>query len=561
MKRGTWRSLIRLFDGSRRTIVASVLVSVLQAAMLAPVAILVSHAFDKLVPQRDMTGITLTGLAILGLYVGSAALGLLTRHTVLKVTRRAIVKLRGELLEHVYTLPRAYFDRTSVGELHSVIVQDSGRVDALANGVVGLLIPNLTVGLGLVVVLAVLNPLLFGVLVAVVPVMLLAGRWIGRSERVRTRRWMAAFDVFSSKTQLALRAITLAKVQDAERIELEQRRAEHVEEADARVEMAWIQSARSNVQNAVAASSGAVVLVIGGHAVASGDMTIGSLLSFYAVLALALRQITSVLQTWPGVVIGREAMGRLDAFLSLDESEPYTGTRQIDFSGALELDAVTFSYGDEPLLRDVSLALRPGEHMAIFGPNGAGKSTLVSLLVGLYRPRSGRVLADGVPYDALDIRALRRSIGVVLQDPVIFPGTIAENIAYGHPDATPEDIRRAARWATADTFIERFPDRYETEVGDEGGRLSGGQRQRIAIARALIAGPALLILDEPTTHLDDGAIRALISNLSEFPGAPTVLIITHDPEAARGVDSVCHLRDGRVVRVESPTEPELADVH
>ena len=153
------------------------------------------------------------------------------------------------------------------------------------------------------------------------------------------------------------------------------------------------------------------------------------------------------------------------------------------------------------------------------------------------------------------MRSLRRSVGVVLQDAVIFPGTVAENIAYGHGDATPEEIRWAARWATADDFIERLPNGYETEAGDEGGLLSGGQRQRIAIARALVARPSVLIFDEPTTHLDDASIRLLLANLVDYPGAPTVILISHDSEVANHVDAVHYLRDGRIVKTDRIDAP------
>jgi ABC-type bacteriocin/lantibiotic exporter with double-glycine peptidase domain len=181
------------------------------------------------------------------------------------------------------------------------------------------------------------------------------------------------------------------------------------------------------------------------------------------------------------------------------------------------------------------------------GPNGAGKSTIANLVLGLYRPDEGRVLADGTPYDELDIKRLRRSFGVVLDDPTLVPGTVLENISYGLRDLTADAVKRAAAWATADAFIEGLPGGYEAEVGSEGVLLSAGQRQRIAIARALCGSPALLVLDEPTAHLDDAAIRRLFANLHAFPGAPTVIVISHDPEVGRYVDVVHRLRDGRLV--------------
>jgi ABC-type bacteriocin/lantibiotic exporter with double-glycine peptidase domain len=254
---------------------------------------------------------------------------------------------------------------------------------------------------------------------------------------------------------------------------------------------------------------------------------------------------------------GSEYMARLDRILETAEREPYRGTRPISLQGALELDGVSFGYGDKPLLRDVSLRIERGRRVALFGPNGAGKSTLVSLLLGLYRPQRGTLRADGIPYDELDMPILRRGIGVILQDPIIFPGTIAENIAYGRPDATREDVVRAARSSTASSFIESLSDGYDARVGDEGGLMSGGQRQRIAIARALVTRPSVLILDEPTTHLDDSSISQLMANLEALPGAPAVLTISHDSEVARHADAVYHLRDGRIVSTEVHGRGEL----
>jgi ABC-type bacteriocin/lantibiotic exporter with double-glycine peptidase domain len=311
--------------------------------------------------------------------------------------------------------------------------------------------------------------------------------------------------------------------------------------------MVWRASAYTIVQQAVAAAAGVVVLMVGGWAAAEGKMTLGELLAFYAIVALLLRQVTLVTSSVPVVLSGYESIARLDDILEADYPEPYTGDRLIAFRGGLTVEDVSFSYGREPLLHDVSMGAEPGDQIALVGPNGAGKSTLVGLIVGLYRPQKGRLLADGVPYAELDMPVLRRRMGVVLQDPVILPGTIAENIAYGRPGATETEIREAAEWATAADFISGLADGYDTHVGDEGTLLSGGQRQRIAIARALLSRPVLLILDEPTTHLDDASIRRLMANLKELPGSPTLLLISHDPEVARLAERVHHLRDGALV--------------
>jgi ABC-type bacteriocin/lantibiotic exporter with double-glycine peptidase domain len=255
---------------------------------------------------------------------------------------------------------------------------------------------------------------------------------------------------------------------------------------------------------------------------------------------------------------GYESVARLDRLLRANAGEPYRGTRVIDFRGGLALERVAFSYGEVPVLRDVDLALAPGERVAIVGPNGAGKTTLVNLVLGLYRPQRGRLLAEGVPFDDLDIKALRRRMGAVLQDPIIFPGTVAENIAYGWGSADLGEIRRAATGATAGEFVDDLPDGLATQVGDEGVRLSGGQRQRIALARALMSSPALLILDEPTTYLDDAASARLMENLSRLPGNPSVIVISHDPKVEAWADRVIHLRDGTTGQRATSTSAVLA---
>jgi ATP-binding cassette subfamily B protein len=544
---GPWRAYIRLFDGSRRLLAITVVVSILQGLLLVPVAALVARAFDRQIPRGNTGGVAATGALILVLYVASAGLGLFTRFVSLKVNKSAVTRLRVMLIERLYGLSRAELDRRSAGELQSIVVQDSERVDAMSNAIVALLLPAALIALGLSVVALALNPLLFAVLVAVVPVLILADRTLARVIRGRTRQWYRAFDAFASTTSLALRAMSLTKAHGAERVEIE-RRSQIVRELGAAGrQMAWAGGAYSIVQQSISACAGVVVLIVGGWSTARGDMTIGQLLGFYAIVALLLRQVTVIVTNVPVVLSGYESVVRLNTLLEIDDSEPYTGTRDIDFRGAVEFKGVSFSYDSRPVLRDVDLTIVPGEHVAIVGPNGAGKSTLGRLLLGLYRPQSGHVLADGIPLDELDMPRLRRSMGVVLQDPVIFPGTIAENIAYGRPGATEAEIRRAATWATAADFAEALPQGYATPVGDEGVLLSGGQCQRIAIARALLSRPALLILDEPTTYLDDAAISRLMDNLQSLPRSPTIIAISHDPEIAGWAERVVNLRDGQVV--------------
>jgi ABC-type multidrug transport system fused ATPase/permease subunit len=542
-----WRTYLRLFDGTWRLLAITVGLSVLQALLLIPIAGLVQHAFDSQIPSGDAGAVAVTGVVILVLYVANAVVSLVTRYVSLKVNKRAVAQLRIALIERLYALNRSELDSASAGQLQSIVVQDSERVDVMSNAIIGLLLPAVLVSAGLTVVALVLSPLLCAALLAVVPIMLLANRWMARAIRGRTRRWQRTFDVFASTTALGLRAMSLTKVHGAERLEIERRSRIAEELSEAGRQMAWAGGAYSILQQSISAGAGVVVLIVGGWSTARGDMTVGELLGFYAIAVLILRQVTVIVTSMPEVLAGYESIARLDRLLSNGEGEPYCGERAIDFDGSVAFHGVTFGYDSRPVLRDLDLSIGPGEQVAIIGPNGAGKSTLASLVLGLYRPTAGRLTADGVPFEELDMPRLRRQIGVVLQDPVIFPGTVGENIAYGRPSATASEIQRAAERATVAEFIETLPDGYDTQVGDEGVLISAGQRQRVAIARALLAAPALLVLDEPTTHLDDAAIARLMDNLRDLPGAPTVIAISHDPEIEGWAGRVLHLRDGQLI--------------
>lgn len=543
-----WRAYAVLFRGSRRMLTASVAASLAQSAALIPIALLVREAFNSAIPGGDGGELVLIGAAMLGLYAVSSGLGLWTRHTVLAATKRAIALLRGRLMDKLYSLPRSDVDRRDRATLHSTIVQDSERLDVMSNALMAQLLPAAIVSGALGITLVVLDPLLAVLLASVGPAILVIGVGIGRRVRGRARGYQEAFDRFDGGTSIGLLALTLTRVHAAEADELARRAEEHAAVEIAGRRLAFLQAAWTLVNGSVAAVGAVIVLVVGGREVGRGSLTLGDLLSFYAVIGLLRGQAMTVLLTTPQVLAGYESLDRVQELLDADAPDPYTGTREIAFRGGVELRDVGFSYGNQPLLEGVSLRVEPGERVALLGPNGAGKSTVVSLLLGLYRPDRGHLTADGTPYDELDVRALRRAMGVVLQDPVILPGTVADNIAFGRPDAARADIEAAARASTADAVIAELPDGLDTDVGDDGGLLSGGQRQRIAIARALMGDPRLLVLDEPSTHLDDAALAGLLERLAARPGAPAILFVTHDATVAAAADRVVELRDGRVAR-------------
>lgn len=542
------RLLRRLAVESPGLFVIGVATALGQSALLVPIAWLVRHLFDHDITRNRSGGIVLAGLVIVVLYLASSALGYLSRRAVLRTTTAVAARLRRELVSKLYALSQGWQDRQRSGMVHSLIIQDSERVEGMLGDLANPLLPAVLVTVTLTIVALVLSPVLFLAVVTVVPAFMVLSHVLAKRTRAQGRLWMDATHALSAEVHLKLRAMMLTRVEGAEAWEL-QRGREVIDDLARHAQgLGVARASHAAVQAALGAVTGSLVLVVGGIAVTRGSLSLGELLAFYAVLGLLVRQLQQVGNAGSNIAVGLDSLDRLELLLETPAEDPYPfGTRTLDFRGAIALQDVTFAYSAEPVLHEVSLAIGPSERVAILGPNGAGKSTLVSLMVGLYRPQSGRVLADDVAFEELDMTSLRRQVGVVLQDPVLFPGTIRENIAYGTPRATDAEIRAAAATATAHDFIDRLPDGYETRVGDDGVGLSGGQRQRVAVARALLGEPGLLLLDEPTTYLDEAGVSALTANLSSLPRAPTVVLVTHDPHVAGHADRTIELRDGVIV--------------
>jgi subfamily B ATP-binding cassette protein MsbA len=251
------------------------------------------------------------------------------------------------------------------------------------------------------------------------------------------------------------------------------------------------------------------------------------------------------------------ALERIQTILSADDiiQERANATDPGRLKGAITFDHVAFGYGDDaPVLRDVSFSIKPGQVVGIVGPTGSGKSTVLSLVPRFYNPTSGRVLIDGVDISTYKLASLRSQVGFVLQETVLFRGTIRENIAYGRPGATDEEVIAAAKIANADEFISRMPHGYDSPVGERGDTLSGGQRQRIGIARAVIRNSPIMILDEPTAALDTESERLVIEGLERLMEGRTVIMIAHRLSTIVDADKIIVLKDGFVAEEGSNDE-------
>jgi ABC-type multidrug transport system fused ATPase/permease subunit len=459
-----------------------------------------------------------------------------------------VAGIRYDLISRLYELSRTFYGDTDRGALHNTIVQDTERVDMMSNAIVSRVLPSMLTAAALSSVLIWLNWKLFLVTLLIAPFLFGVNRILGRKLKTASQRFRRSFEVFSKGVLFVTESIDLTRGQTAEKIELKRqwKQIEDLRESSGR--FAWFDTAYSQMQGNLAMLAGVLVLMAGGVAVAHHSMTIGALLSFFVALRMLSQYGSQVIDIAPTIVLGHQSLLALYQLLSTQAIEPYKGTGNLDFQGEIRLEEVRFGYGKAEVLSGVNLVIRPLRTVALIGVNGCGKSTILHLILGFYRPHEGVLYCDGRPYDEVDLFCVRRAIGFVAQNPAFFGGSIRDNISYGTPEASLEQIQHAAKLALADDFISKLPDGYETHIGDDGVRLSGGQRQRIAIARALLREPKLLVLDEPTNHLDIQGVARLMENLRKMDSQLALLLVSHDREVVRHADEIYEIENGVAVR-------------
>ena len=472
---------------------------------------------------------------------------------VTRLGERVVADLRRDLFAHVIRLEPGFFETTRTGEVLSRLTTDTAVVQTVIGASVTQALRNLLLLLGGVVLLFVTNAKLTGLVLLVVPVVILPIVVIGRRVRRLSRAAQDRVADLGAATEENLNAVRIVQA-FAQETTVAARVAQLAEAAFAAASRyAFARALLGAIVICLVFGAIVVVLWIGGQDVLAGRISGGELASFvfYAtVVASAVGGLSEIVGDL------QRAAGATERLVELLETPPKIRAPERPIRlpargrGVLRFEGVTFAYParpDRPVLRDFDLEVRPGETVALVGPSGAGKTSVLQLALRFYDPEAGRVSFDGVDLRDLDPAELRRRIGLVPLDPVIFSADARTNIAFGRPEASEAEIRAAAEAAAALDFIEALPQGFSTFLGEKGVRLSGGQRQRIAIARALLCDPELLLLDEATSSLDAESERLVQEALERLRRGRSCLVVAHRLATVRKADRIVVLDEGRVV--------------
>lgn len=534
----------------RRQMVAALALMLVASALSLATPYLVKVAIDTNIAQGDLPGLTRTALLIAAvwgaLYLAAAG----QRWLLSRVGLQVLANLRRDLFRHLQALPLGYHDTHIVGVTISRVINDVGVInDLLSQGLVTL-VGDSVVLIGIVVVMFSMSPRLALLTFTVVPVMLLVTIWFARRAQTAFRQTRAriAEVVGGLAEDLSGMRVIQAFAQEG----VTQERFERANRAnrDATVSAMTLSFIFLPVVEFLGLAATALVLWFGGTAVAGGALTLGVVVAFLAYVTRFFDPIQELSQLYTTM---QAAMAGGERVLALLDTRPDVTDRpgaapMPPIRGEVDLDHVSFAYRDDvEVLHDVSLSIPAGKTVALVGPTGAGKTSIANLVARFYDVTAGAVRVDGVDVRDVQQRSLRQQMGLVPQDPFLFAGTIADNIAFGRPDAAPEAIAAAARLAHIHDFIATLPDGYRTEILEGGVNLSLGQRQLICIARAALADPRILILDEATASVDTVTEAFIQEAIERLLAGRTAIVIAHRLSTVRDADRICVVDDGRIV--------------
>jgi ATP-binding cassette subfamily B protein/subfamily B ATP-binding cassette protein MsbA len=545
----------------------------------------IGRAIDGAIGQRDAAGLNQTMLLLLGTFVVGFVASRLQFRLMGEIGQRTLSRLRTEIFATIQRLSLRFFDRQPAGDLMSRLVNDTDVLNQLFSQGIVQVLGSLFGLAGILIAMLALDWRLALASFIVIPLMLLLTNIFSRLSRSAFRRTRTAIGDVSSEIQEEISGVKVAQAFNRTGLNQQRFAQRNAANRDANVSAVAVTSAFTPAIDVLATIATAIVAGYGGYLALGGLATVGVVVAFLTYVQQFFRPIQQLSTFYTTAQSSLAAAERIFDLIDTpaDLADAPGAPDMPPIAGQVTFDHVSFSYGERPLsvvssqlrnvtdnerptmndrpgttdyeprttdsmvLRDVSLVAEPGQTIAIVGPTGAGKTTLVNLIGRFYEVGDGAVRIDDMDVRDVTRASLRRQMGVVLQDSFLFAGTIMENIRYGRLDASDADVEAAARAANAHEFIGRLPDGYQTKLGERGGTLSQGQRQLIGIARAILADPRILILDEATSSVDTRTEALIQMALKSLLKGRTSFVIAHRLSTIRDADQVLVMRDGQIV--------------
>jgi len=511
---------------------------------------LMGKAIDVFIGQSDLPGLLRLVLLMIGIYVASAGISYWQAYLMAAVAQRTVRDLRADLFERLQSLPLRYFDQQPHGELMSRLTNDIENVSNVLNESVTQLISSVLSIVGVAVVMFVINVQLAIISLVILPIMAVISRWVAKHTRIGFRRQQEQLGAINGLIEETVTGQRVVKAYGQEAALIGK-----FDEINAKLRVA---STRAQIfgglmgplTNFVNNVGFAIVAGAGGWMAVNGTATVGTIAAFVSYarqFTMPLNQIANLYNTIQSALAGAERVFEVIDETSEIEDHPQAQALQ-PIQGKVIFDQVCFGYEkDIRVLKHVSLHAKRGDTIALVGPTGAGKTTIVNLLTRFYDIESGEISIDGKDIRLVRKDELRRALGIVLQDTFLFADTVMENIRYGRLTASDEDVIAAAKLANADQFIHRLPQGYQTPLSERGSNLSQGQRQLLAIARAILANPDILILDEATSSVDTRTEKNIQEAMLRLMEGRTSFVIAHRLSTIREADAILVINQGEII--------------
>jgi ATP-binding cassette subfamily B protein len=549
-----WPALKRYRGMLVQVLVASFVVQLFSLAN----PLLIQVIIDKVISQRSLDTLQILGMALVVVTLMEGVIGSLRTFLFTDTTNRIDLRLGAEVIDHLLRLPLGYFDRRPVGELGTRIAELE-KIRNFLTGQALITVLDAAFSVIYVIVMALYSWLLTIIALAVLPIQI--GITLLGAPLFRRQYRQAAEENARTQSHLVevLTGVQTVKAQNVEMVSRWKWQESYAKYISRTFEKTITGTFLNETSQVLQKLSQLLVLWVGATLVLKGELTLGQLIAFRIISGYVTQPLLRLSSIWQNIQELRVSFERLADVVDTPEESTPSDRANIPLppvEGDVVYENVSFRFapGSQEVLTNINLHVPKGTFVGIVGQSGSGKSTMMKLLPRLYSPTGGRILVDGYNIDKVELYSLRRQVGIVPQDPLLFSGTISENIALTAPDATSDSIVRAARIAGAHDFIMELPSGYSTPLGERGASLSGGQRQRIAIARTLLGNPQMLVLDEATSALDYDTERQVCDNLREAMAHATVFFITHRLSTIRRADVIVMMHQGAIVELGTHEE-------